>query len=186
MVLEKDNTKTGLVSAAFFCPQARAPDEEYLDGLRSFLSHNRYGQILLKEITALKTDRIWSVFSAAREDMAALRQGPEYVDMLHDWAAEGISGPLSRARSGIVALPLLVVLQITQYLRYLAHHGLSHEDFIVGVSKGGGLQGYCGGLPASITEPLRLLFPHVVFVPSSLTCGSPPWLSPVLGTRKRW
>ena len=158
MVLGKYNTKTGLVSAAFFCPQARAPDEEYLDGLRSFLSHNRYGQVLLKEIIALKTDRIWSVFTASREDVAALRHGPEYVDMLHDWAAEGISGPLSRARSGIVALPLLVVLQITQYLRYLAHHGLSHEDFIAGVSKGGGLQGYCGGLPVSVADPLRLLF----------------------------
>jgi len=147
----------GSVSAAFFCPQARAPDEHYLAGLHSFLSQDKHGRTLLEEIVNLKTDRVWEIFAAARDDVAALRQGSEYVNILRDWAAEGTSGPLAAARSGIVALPLLLILQTTQYLRYLAHHGLSHRDFLAGVSEAGGLQGYCGGLP--VGDPIFFPFP---------------------------
>ena len=153
-----ERNSPGLVSAAFFCPQARAPDENYLVGLHSFLSQDRHGQILLKEIIALKTERVWSIFAGARADVAALSQGQGYVDMLHDWAAEGISSPLAAARSGIVALPLLLVLQITQYLRYLAHHKLSHQDFLASVGKAGGIQGYCGGLPVRDFPMLFVFF----------------------------
>jgi hypothetical protein len=142
-----ERNSPSLASAAFFCPQARAPDEKYLAGMHSFLSHDKHGQMLLKEIVALKTERVWSIFAAARADVAALSQGPGYVDMLHDWAAEGVSSPLAAARSGIVALPLLLVLQITQYLRYLAYNKLSHQGFLASVGKAGGIQGYCGGLP---------------------------------------
>jgi len=152
-----ERNSSGLASAAFFCPQARAPDEDYLAGMHSFLSEDKHGQMLLKEIVALKTEKVWSIFADARADVAALSQGPEYVDMLHDWAAEGIAKPLAEARSGIVALPLLLVLQITQYLRYLAHHGLSHQGFLASVGKAGGIQGYCGGLPVC-PFPVRYVF----------------------------
>lgn len=135
------------ISGAFFCPQAGAPDEEYLNGLHSFLSQHKQGQSLLREVSNLKNDKIWSIFAEAREDIANLSPGPEYVDMLYDWAVEGVSKPLAAARSGIVALPLLVILQVGQYLRYLDYHGLSHQAFLVDVRKAGGLQGYCGGLP---------------------------------------
>ncbi|KAK4244346.1 BcPKS16, polyketide synthase [Corynascus novoguineensis] len=145
-----ERNSSGLASAAFFCPQARAPDEDYLAGMHSFLSEDKHGQMLLREIVALKTEKVWTIFADVRADVAALSQGPEYVDMLHDWAAEGIAKPLAEARSGIVALPLLLVLQITQYLRYLAHHGLSHQGFLASVGKAGGIQGYCGGLPSAM------------------------------------
>ncbi|KAI9667742.1 MAG: Type I Iterative PKS [Bathelium mastoideum] len=149
-VISSEENRPGLVSAAFFCPQARAPDEAYLTGLHTFLSQHIHGQILLKEITALKTDDIWTIFAQARSNVAALSQGPEYVDMLHDWAAEGICAPLAAARSGIVALPLLLILQVAQYLQYLDYHGLSHREFLAGVREAGGLQGYCGGLPSAM------------------------------------
>ena len=135
------------ISGAFFCPQAGAPDEEYLNGLHSFLSQHVQGKSLLHEIANLKNDKIWSIFAEAREDIANLDAGPEYVDMLYDWAVDGVSRPLAAARSGIVALPLLVILQVGQYLRYLDYHGLSHQAFLAGVREAGGLQGYCGGLP---------------------------------------
>lgn len=136
------------ISAAFFCPQSRAPDEEYLAGLHLFLRHNQYGQILLQELSGL--DGIWTIFANARDDIRALSQGPMFVDMLRDWARDGDSGPLATARSGIVALPLLLVLQIGQYLRYLEVNELSHYEFVAEVRQAGGLQGYCGGLPAAI------------------------------------
>ncbi|PHH89660.1 hypothetical protein CDD83_5578 [Cordyceps sp. RAO-2017] len=138
-------------STAFFCPQSRAPDEDYLAGLHAFLSSTQHGRHLLEHVAALRTDRIWDIFAGARTDVRALRQGPRYVDMLRDWALDGISGPLAAARSGIVALPLLVILQVGQYLRYLDFHRLSHHDFLAAVrAGGGGLQGYCGGLPSAV------------------------------------
>ncbi|KAI1840571.1 hypothetical protein JX266_013235 [Neoarthrinium moseri] len=142
--------RQGLVSAAFFCPQARAPDQEYLAGMHSFLSQDTHGRMLLKEVMALKENRVWTIFAEARDDVAALSQGPQYIDMLHNWAAEGTCAPLATARSGIVALPLLLILQVTQYLRYLTHHGLSHKEFLESVRGSGGLQGYCGGLPSAM------------------------------------
>lgn len=143
-----DRGKINSLSAAFFCPQSRAPDEEYLAGLHSFLRHNQYGQILLQEVSEL--DRIWTIFSSAREDVRGLSQGPAFVDMLRDWATNGESSLLAAARSGIVALPLLIILQIGQYLRYLEFHGLTHNEFLAEIRHGGGSQGYCGGLPSAI------------------------------------
>ncbi|KAK8036945.1 hypothetical protein PG991_001259 [Apiospora marii] len=38
-----------------------------------------------------------------------------------------------------------------QYLRYLEVHGLSHREFVADIREGGGgVYGYCGGLPAAI------------------------------------
>lgn len=136
------------LSAAFFCPLSRAPDEEYLTSLHLFLSRNQYGQILLQELSSL--DRIWTIFANARDDIRALSQGPMFVDIFRNWVRNGDSGPLAAARSGIVALPLLLTLQIGQYLRYLECQGLDHREFVAQVRHAGGLQGYCGGLPAAI------------------------------------
>ncbi|KJZ75225.1 hypothetical protein HIM_05419 [Hirsutella minnesotensis 3608] len=137
-------------SAAFFCPQSKAPDAEYLAGLHASLKSTQPGRRLLEHVAALEADGIWNVFAEARADVRALSQGPQYVDMLRDWAVHGTGGPLAAARSGIVALPLLVILQIGQYLRYLQAHGMSHEVFLESVRNAGGLQGYCGGLPSAI------------------------------------
>jgi hypothetical protein len=135
------------VSAAFFCPQSRAPDEEYLAGLHSFLCHNQYGQSLLREISEL--DKTWKIFSDARPSIGALSQAPELVEILQNWARDGESCALARVRSGIVALPLLVTLEVGQYLRYLEFHKLSHLEFLAQVQDAG-VQGYCGGLPSAI------------------------------------
>ncbi|KAI4669819.1 Type I Iterative PKS [Alternaria viburni] len=51
--------------------------------------------------------------------------------------------------SGILALPLLVVIQICQYFQLLELHGLTHERMLASLKKGGGAQGYCGGLPTA-------------------------------------
>lgn len=142
-----DREERHLLSAAFFCPQSRAPDEEYLAVLHSFLRQNQYGQILLQEVLDLES--IWSIFENARDDVRALSQGRVYIDILRGWAANGESYSLSEVRSGIIALPLLIILQIGQYLRYLEFSGLAHQDFLAEI-RYGGAQGYCGGLPSAI------------------------------------
>lgn len=136
------------LSAAFFCPQSKAPDENYLAGLYHFLRQNEYGQILLQETSDL--DTAWEIFASARQDIKEMSQGLELVGTLKSWATTGESSLLAAARSGIVALPLLVILQIGQYLRYLEFHELTHTDFLDTLKDAGGAQGYCGGLPSAI------------------------------------
>lgn len=147
MQIPQDHDPQSVV-AAFFCPQAAAPNEAYLNGLYSFLSQDEYGKMLLERVIDLKAKEVWHIFAKDNDDVQSLTQGLEYIDMFHDWAVGGTARPLATARSGIVALPLLLVLQVGQYLRYLKANGIRHEDFIANI-RPGGLQGYCGGLPVS-------------------------------------
>ena len=135
-------------SAAFFCPQTRAPKEAYLNGVRKFLAHSLHGQHLLEELK--KLEQTWSIFADTKDDIRALPLGLQNIRTLANWAENGTSAPVSEGRSGIIVLPLLIILQIGQYLRYLEYHDLSHAAFITEVKHGGGMHGYCGGLGAAI------------------------------------
>ena len=142
-----ENERSQTPCAAFFCPQSRAPQKEHLAELHGFLRNNHYGQLLLQNIVEL--DNTWKIFADAEDGVEKISQGLSYVSLLTQWARDGLSDSLAEARSGIVALPLMVVLQITQYFQFLEFRGLSHKDFIAGVQDGG-LQGYCSGLPSAI------------------------------------
>src|SRR4051794_40542806 len=122
-------TKSHPISAAFFSAQSRSPDEEYLRGLHSFLSQDKHGQLLLKEIAVATNSQVWSVFATASSEIGSLKRVSKYVNILDDWVRKGVSGPLSTERSGAIALPLLVILQISQYLKYLRKHKLTHAEF---------------------------------------------------------
>ena len=135
---------TGSACVAFFCAQAAAPDEEYLRGLYFFLSNNSHGQLLLHEISNLKDSVILPTLVASHKDVGSLK-GFDSLGWLHEWAANGICGPLAGVKSGISALPLLAIVQVGQYLRYLESCGLTHREFLANVQEGG-LQGFCGGL----------------------------------------
>ncbi|KAI9647087.1 hypothetical protein NHQ30_005089 [Ciborinia camelliae] len=101
-------------------------------------------------MAASDLDMFWEIFANARQDVREMWQGLELVGMLKSWATSGESSQLAAARSGIVALPLLAILQIGQYLRYLEFHGISHSEFLDLLKDAGGLQGYCGGLPSAM------------------------------------
>lgn len=146
-----ENEKSGRLSAAFFCPQTKAPDESYLANLHAFLKKNTHGRVLLREVTALADSQIWETFASARQDVRQLDHGPSCLQALGEWASSGVSGPLSKIRSNISSLPLLTVLQSGQYLRYLETQGISHQDFVSDIQKGAGVHGYCGGLPSAIS-----------------------------------
>ncbi|KAF2008704.1 ketoacyl-synt-domain-containing protein [Aaosphaeria arxii CBS 175.79] len=137
------------ISAAFFCPQGRAPPELCLVGLQSFLQRNPHGECLLQHVARL--DEAFQMFCSARDDIRSLPKGSSEVRTLMDWAAGGSSAPISQARSGIIALPLLLILQLGQYLRYLEIHSLSHSGFVEQVQHVGGIQGYCGGAAAALS-----------------------------------
>jgi hypothetical protein len=137
------------LSAAFFNPQSRAPSPEYLSGLQSYLNQHIHGRELFRHVGNLSS--VWPVWGAAREDVRNLPNAQHYVDVLVDWAKGGPSTPVSEARSGIIALPLLLILQIGQYFRYIESVGISHSEFISQVGGAGGIQGCCGGEPPALS-----------------------------------
>lgn len=132
---------------AIFCPQSKAPDREYLDQLQKFLTQHELLKRLAEDVKRLQ--ETWNIVAARRKDIAALRQGPKYLGALRDWVETGTSEPVANAMSGILSLPLLVVIQTCQYFQYLQLSGLTHSEFLQGL-KTGGAQGYCGGLLPAI------------------------------------
>ncbi|GLA58211.1 type I Iterative Polyketide synthase (PKS) [Aspergillus tubingensis] len=136
-------------SAAFFNPQSRAPDPADLSALYIFLSKHPHGKTLLHHVASL-TD-VLHLFADHREDVRNLPNAENYVRLLIDWANGGPSAPVSEARTGIIALPLLLILQLGEYLRYLDFHGISHADFIAQIQKGGGIHGCCAGEPPALS-----------------------------------
>ncbi|RAH61359.1 ketoacyl-synt-domain-containing protein [Aspergillus piperis CBS 112811] len=135
--------------AAFFNPQSRAPNPDDLSALYIFLSQHPHGRILLHHVSSL-TDLL-HLFAVHREDVRNLPNAENYVRLLVDWANGGPSAPISEARTGIIALPLLLILQLGEYFRYLDFHGISHADFIAQVQKAGGIHGCCGGEPPALS-----------------------------------
>ncbi|EMD94543.1 hypothetical protein COCC4DRAFT_152704 [Bipolaris maydis ATCC 48331] len=134
---------TQAASVAIFCPQSKAPDAAYLDQLRTFLTQQPQLRKLADDVQRL--GETWDILAARRPDIAALHQGPKYLRALHEWVESGVSGPVAGAMSGILSLPLLVVIQTCQYFQYLRLTGLAHAEFLRGLETGGA-QGYCGGL----------------------------------------
>ena len=132
-------------SLAVFGPQSKQPTEEYLTQLRSFLIEKDELRPFVKVIKELS--ETWSLLAAHREDIATLKQGPEYLQILSNWMITGDVGTATTIMSSIFVLPLLTTIQIGQYFQFLELRGLRHHEFMRQVREGGGgIQGYCGGL----------------------------------------
>lgn len=143
------STTDEMPSVAIFCPQSKAPQKVYLDRLHSFLCQNPCLKPFVQDVQDLP--QTWQIFANHREDIAALKQGPRYMKNLSDWIKTGESEPIANAMSGILSLPLLVIIQIGQYFQFLELNGMRHSEFLTQLRNGGGVQGYCGGLlPAMV------------------------------------
>ena len=137
-----------MASVAVFCPQSKAPGETYLNHLHSFLHQSKYLEPFVQNLLKLKD--VWTILGNVRQDIADLGQGPRYMQNLSEWITTGKSSQIANCMSGILSLPLLVVIQTCQYFQYLELHGMSHSQFLAQLRAGGGLQGYCGGLLPAI------------------------------------
>ena len=137
-----------LPSVAVFSPQSKAPKQDYLNELRSYLCKNEQLQPFVHAIKDLS--HTWSIFANSRGDVAALSQGPRYTQALSDWIATGESAPISNVMSGILSLPLLTIIQVTQYFQFLELRNVRHHEFMAHLRSRGGVQGYCGGLMPAI------------------------------------
>ncbi|MCJ1386179.1 hypothetical protein MMC17_009305 [Xylographa soralifera] len=133
-----------MVSVAVFCPQSKAPGEDYLTQLQCFLRSSKYLEPFVHNILHLKD--IWTILANERPDIAKMGQGLRYIDGLCEWITTGKSSQIANRMSGILSLPLLVIIQTCQYFQYLELHGISHSQCVAQLRAGGGVQGYCGGL----------------------------------------
>lgn len=88
----------------------------------------------------------WDIVASHRSEIAALSEGPSYTKAFSDWIKTGESSTLREAKSGIVAMQSLTIIQVVQYFQYLELNGISHAEFIEALKKAGGIQGYCAGL----------------------------------------
>lgn len=140
--------KPSIASVAVFCPQSKAPGESYLEQLHTYTRSNEHLKSLFEKLLDLKD--VWDVLANEREDIADLGQGPRYVQDLLEWFTTGKSSNIANRMSGILSLPLLVIIQTCQYFQYLELHSLSHSELVAQLRAGGGIQGYCGGLLPAI------------------------------------
>ena len=133
-----------LPSMAVFSPQSKAPQEAYLDELRSYLCGKAELRPLLDAIEELP--KTWSIFANNNADISALSQGQRHTQALSDWVMNGNSSRIANIMSGILSLPLLTIIQVVQYFQFLEVKKLRHIDFMARLRDRGGIQGYCGGL----------------------------------------
>jgi hypothetical protein len=116
--------------------------------LRSFLSRRTHGISLLEHISELPDT--WHIFAEARPDIRDLRHSQENLNLLVAWSKGGSVPPVCETTFGLVALPLLLVLQLGQYMRYLEVRNVSHESFVRQTQQAGGIHGFCGGAAAAL------------------------------------
>ncbi|KAE8372514.1 hypothetical protein BDV26DRAFT_297794 [Aspergillus bertholletiae] len=134
-------------SAAFFCPQNRPPSEQYLDQLRRYICANPFLKPFVQAI--LDMPAAWEIYASTNTAIGAMQQGPRYLENLKNWINGKATAPLAKIMSGIISLPLLLIIQIGQYFQYLEHRGIGHREFLDDIQVGGA-QGFCGGLLPAI------------------------------------
>ena len=135
-----------LASALVFCPQNRPPKVDYLKRLRHELATNPALAPFVQAI--LDLPKTWDLYAWTNSDIAALKQGPQHIRQLRDWIVENNAAPLAETMSGILLLPLLTIIHITQYFQYLASMEIQHSEFLEDI-RVGGAHGLCGGMLAA-------------------------------------
>lgn len=132
-----------LPSLVVFGPQSKKPRDQALGKIRSFIRQDAALRPVVDAVSDLP--KLWPFFSANDPRVLELDPGLEGLQALSDWIATGETSLLSNSTSGIVALPLLAIVQIAQYFQLLRKHSINHEDLIRATANGAGFQGFCTG-----------------------------------------
>lgn len=136
------------VSLAIFGPHIRPLPPPYLAAVREYVLGHPILRCILDQIPTLHD--VWSLLAKENRDIAKLSKGPQFAETFQKWLVEGaVDGPVFTSSSAIIVLPRLAITQFAQYFQFLESRDLTHMDFVSGLSKVGGIQGFCGGLPAA-------------------------------------
>ncbi|KAI0408576.1 BcPKS19, polyketide synthase [Xylaria palmicola] len=138
----------GLPSLLVFGPQNGFPSEEALEDLRQELISNPQLSALTKAVTELP--QLWNALIDFDEDLSEL-PGADYLSQLSQWVVEGGSLPHRQGSPpNLYALAVTVLLQISQYARYLRDFGAGAHYQLLESVKIAGIQGFCVGLISAI------------------------------------
>jgi hypothetical protein len=153
-------------SVVVFGPQGYSPPADELDYLHSWLQDHAGGIQWVRDIQQMP--KIWERYVQHTPELASL-DGHFQIQCFVEWvngrrgspqpATDGDGG---KCMSGVIAVPLLVILQLSQYYRFLHLSELSHEQFLRRLcgddETWGSVQGYCTGflvaaaIASSMTE----------------------------------
>ena len=133
-------------SLLLFGPQTNLPPPNVLSSLRDELVKN---QSLSSLVTAVKNlPQFWIELTEFDAELDKV-PGARYLRELQHWVSHGGDFPLNPPN--ILLVPTTVILQITQYTRYITGLGEknAHLQFLAGLQKGG-IQGFCIGFLSAI------------------------------------
>lgn len=138
-----------LPSLLVFGPQAELPSQEVLADLRQELTQNPSLSSLKVAVKDLLG--FWHTLTDFDPDLRQV-PGAKYLSDFQHWISDG--GPFPHhltSNPNVYALPVTVVLQITQYIRYISGLGLKdpHRHILDGLLDGGA-HGFCVGLLSAL------------------------------------
>lgn len=138
-----------MASVAFLNPLSKSLPSESWDIIRAYARRRADLNPLLEELSGLS--QTLACVSGKDHRLGSLSRVSEYTTLLHEWATGFPSDSVASARSSVITLPLLVVLQVVQYFWYLRARSLKHEAFLSELRNGYGVHGFCGGLLVALT-----------------------------------
>ncbi|OTA01506.1 PKS protein [Trichoderma parareesei] len=135
------------VSGIVFSPQSHAPSKAYLEYIHNSLTRSSIYSPICEAISNLSAT--WLAIANSQPKIASLEQGLNYAKDFSTWIETGNSSRLETSMSGIVTLPLLVIIHTIQYLEYLRQNHITHSELLPHL-RAGGIQGFCAGLMIAI------------------------------------
>ena len=136
-------------SLLVFGAQTELPSQEVLADLRRELTQNPSLSSLKDAAEDLL--RFWHTLTEFDPDLRQV-PGPQYLSDFQHWIAAGGAFPHHGSKNpNVYALPVTVLLQITQYMRYLGGLRVKepHRHVLEGL-RHGGAHGFCVGLLSAL------------------------------------
>ena len=136
-------------SLIVFGPQTELPTQEVLAELRQELIKNPRLSSLQDAVKNLP--RFWLTLTDFDPSLSYV-PGAKYLGDLQRWIVDGCAFPHHLSNTpNVYALPVTLILQITQYVRYLSRLGAKdpHRLVLEGL-QAGGIQGFCVGFLSAI------------------------------------
>jgi hypothetical protein len=136
-------------SLLVFGPQTELPSQDSLAEMRQELISNPQLSNLYDAVKYLP--RFWQTLTSFDPSLSQV-PGAKYLGNFQQWVADGGAFPHHQGDlPNVYIFPIMIILHITQYVRYLNQLGEknAHRLVLEGV-KSGGIQGFCVGFLSAI------------------------------------
>lgn len=135
-------------SVLVFGPQTELPCRESLSELRQVLLENPRLAGLRKAVKNLPA--FWQSLVDFDPSLSNV-PGAEYLGDLQQWMVDGIFPHHHHSLPNLYSLPVTILLQIIQYVRYLSRLEVNDPHrFVLEGLKAGGIQGFCAGFLTAV------------------------------------